>query len=57
MMKFMVSILKFAKHASVAQSVELLPRKQVVGGSNPSRGLISGRNWFLVRVDDEEETG
>ena len=53
MTKFTVSILRIVKRASVAQSVERLPRKQVVGGSNPSRGLISRKKLVLVRADDE----
>ena len=40
--------------ASVAQLAERLPRKQVVGGSNPPWGLIF-RNK-LVRANNEDET-
>ena len=40
--------------ASVAQLAERLPRKQVVGGSNPPRGLIFKNK--LVRENKEDET-
>ena len=42
-------MMKIAKRASVAQSAERLPRKQVVGGSNPPRGLIFVQNIKRLR--------